>query len=205
MILFFTIHALAYSKVLKFKSENKCMPKSTIITLLMVLIIFVLLFFLVRPYESYREVRNNPGPVTIMAKFENVTGDPGCAKLYTKSIKNGETGQQPVFPALPEGMSAPDDGPYAYQGNVFELTGFTYDWVFTNKITGSERHKKSGRFDIIKWRLLQPYTVWETAGGEDEAPSIEKRYEPIMYVFNSPDYFAGNFKPGNYVDCLANQ
>ena len=84
------------------------MPKSTIITLLMVLTIFVLLFFLVKPYESYRVVRNNPGPVTIMAKFENVTGDPGCAKLYTKSASNGVAGQQPVFPALPEGMPALD-------------------------------------------------------------------------------------------------
>ncbi len=181
------------------------MPKSTLITLLMVLTIFVLLFFLVKPYESYREVRNNPGPVIIMAKFENVTGDPGCAKLYTRSASNGAAGQQPVFPALPEGMPAPDDGPYAYQGNAFELTGFTYDWVFTNKITGSERHKKSARFDVIKWKLSQPYTVWASAGEGDEAPSIEKRYEPIMYEFKSSDYSAGHFKLGNYVDCLANQ
>ncbi len=159
--------------------------------------------FLIKPYESFREVRNNPDPVTIMAKFENVTGDPGCAKLYTKSVKNGVTGQQSVFPALPEGMPAPANRPYAYQGNVFELTGFAYDWVFTNKITGSKRHKKSGRFDVIKWRLLQPNTVWASAGEGDEAPKTETRYEPVIYEYISSDYSSRNFKLGNYVDCLA--
>lgn len=181
------------------------MKKIKIITFGLFFFIFVMLIFLFKPYESFHEVRNNTGPITITAKFENVTGDPGCAKLYTGNTRNGSSDLQPVFPALPDGMPAPDDGPYAYQNNVFELTGFTYDWVFLNKITGLEQRERSGRFDVIKWKLFQPYTVWVKTGADNEGRATEKRYAPIMYDYKSSDYSPANFTLGNYVDCLANE
>lgn len=172
-------------------------------TLFLVLTISILLFFLIKPYESFREVRRSSYPVTILTTFMNVTGEGGCAKLYTSIATGGVNSQQAIFPALPEGMPAPDDGEYAYHDNVFQLTGFAYNWVFSNKITGSEWHKKSRRFDVIKWKLFPPYAVWVSTGGEGGEPTSEMKYEPLMFEFKSTDYSTAHFKLGNYVDCLA--
>jgi len=169
--------------------------------------VFLLLVFLVvaKPYETMDEQRVSTVPVNIIVEFVNVTGDSNCTKLYVKEsdtdIENGSA----LFPSIPDNIPAPDDGAHAYADNVFKLTGYTYEWVFRNAITGSENRKKSRRFDVIKWEILSPYTIWSERQGVDGEPLTEILTTPLAYEFKFEDHQPALFKMNNYIDCLAGQ
>jgi len=169
--------------------------------------VFLLLVFLVvaKPYETIYEQRVSTVPVNLVVEFVNVTGDSNCTKLYVtdsdSDIKNGSA----LFPSTPDNIPAPDDGVYAYAGNVFKLTGYAYEWVFRNAITGNENKKNSRRFDVIKWEIRSPYTIWSERQGADGEPLIEKVTTPLVYEFKSEDYRPALFKMNNYIDCLDGQ
>lgn len=173
------------------------------IALILSLIIGGGYLILMKPYESLHQVRRDGPPVTLLAEYVNVTGDPNCTKLYVASPDSGSSTQHAVFPAFPVDLPVPDDGIYAYHGNQFELTGFQYEWVLRNGITGSEQRMPSRRIDVIHWELLQPYSVWLPAATEDYPPSIEKRDNPVSPGNKSGVYPADSFGVENYLDCLA--
>jgi len=182
------------------------MMKKLIIVFLSITAFFILVFLVVaKPYETIHEQRVSTVPVSIVVEFVNVTGDSNCTKLYvTKSDTNVVKGSA-LFPSTSDTIPAPDDGAYAYAGNVFKLTGYAYEWVFRNAITGNKNKKKSRRFDVIKWEIMSPYTVWSERQGADGVPLTEILTTPLAYEFKSEDYRPALFKMNNYIDCLAGQ
>ncbi len=173
--------------------------------ILIIIIAFVILglFILAKPYETLQEKRVDADKITILTKFINVTGSPNCAKLYMiESVSNIEKNSA-IFTATPETIPAPDDGEYAYADNIFKITGYPYEWIYTNLITGDEHRKKSKRFDVVKWEIITPYTVWLPQQGD--GPLIEKRTTALVYKLKSDDHRAVLFKMDNYIDCFAGQ
>ena len=182
------------------------MMKKLFIALLSIAVFLLLVFLVVaKPYETIYEQRVSTDPVNVVVEFVNVTGDSNCAKLYvTESDSNVMKGSA-LFPSTPDNIPTPDDGVYAYAGNVFKLTGYAYEWVFRNAITGNENKKNSRRFDVIKWEIMSPYTVWSERQGADGVPLTEILTTPLAYEFKSEDYRPVLFEMNNYIDCLAGQ
>ena len=165
----------------------------------------VAMIIVLKPYETFQERRVGTSQIQILVEYVNVTGDPGCTKLYLLKSKSTKKSDLAIFPAVPKIIQSPDDGEYAYDGNNFKLTGYPYEWVFHNLITGEERSLRSPRFDVVKWEINVPYTVWSEEQGEDGEPLTEKRSLPLTFEFKMDDQVPVIFKMNNYVDCLAGQ
>lgn len=72
------------------------------------------------------------------------------------SLKNIEFGLEFY---LPQGMGAPDgDYPFAVPGNRFELKGYPYYQLIDGEKV------LSPRFDLIAWRILPPYRIYDEQG-----------------------------------------
>lgn len=163
------------------------------------------LFFLIKPYEVLQEKRVATGQVKILTEYVNVTGDPNCTKLYLLESEPNKQHGLAIFPAVPITIPPPDDGDYAYAGNIFKLTGYPYEWVYRNSITGDERRERSQRFDVVKWEIIVPYTVWSKRQGEDDESLTEERSLPLTFELKTDDLLPHSFKMVNYIDCLAEQ
>lgn len=180
--------------------------KKFLITLLIFLAAIISGFvYLVKPYETFEERRLGSHQIKVIANYVNVTGDPNCTKLYVTSPEPSDEPGKAIFPAVPEAIPSPDDGEYAYHGNRFELTGFPYEWVYRNIITGAERRVNSQRFDVVKWKIIVPYTVWSDKQSGDGGPLNEIRSMPLVYEYTDDDYSPNKFRMDNYINCLAGQ
>lgn len=164
-------------------------------------IIFVYIYY-AKPYETFYEDRGSVDPVVITVEFVNVAGNPNCTKLYIKVPELSVTKGLAVFPSIPDSIPSSDEGDYAYAGNVFKLTGYTYEWVFHNLITGAEYSKRSERFDVIKWEIITPYTVWSNRQGIDGEPLNQTIMTPLVYEAVEDNMRPEKFKMSNYINCL---
>jgi len=182
------------------------MIKKILFVLILITIFIILVYiYFAKPYETFSENRESVDPVVITVEFVNVTGDPNCTKLYIKEPELGATKGLAVFPAIPDSIPSPDEGDYAYAGNVFKLTGYTYEWVFHNSITGAEYSKRSERFDVAKWEIMTPYTIWSDRHGVDGEPLNKTIMTPLAYEAVENNMRSEKFKMSNYINCLAGQ
>ena len=179
------------------------MKKALVVFMVMFCVCVLLYLYLAKPYESLREVRRGEAAVTFFAEYVNVTGDPNCAKLYVTNTELNTVGQLAVFPAVADGLPAPDDGSYAYHGNRFKITGFPYDWIRSNSITGFEQRAPSRRVDVVKWELIAPYSIWVSSDDETVAAGSEIVQEPLINQLQNIDVPISEFRMSNYIDCLA--
>jgi len=178
------------------------MIKKLFITILILVLILAGVFiFLFKPYETLKEERSTNEIKIIHAVFINYTGDDSCAKLYRYNNNDVSKITSPVFPALPEGMPAPDDGRTAYANNSFKLTGYDYKFVKRNMLTGTVESSESNRFDVISWEIVQPYKVWTDKTDKDGMLLIETQNKAIEYTLKSDNHRPEVFQKGNYIDC----
>lgn len=173
-----------------------------VFTLFFVFCVFVFVY-LWAPYVAVEELRLGQTPQAMTLEYVNVTGEPGCTKFYRVS-HDAVDDSQPVFPAHTADMPALDEGVYSYHGNRFLITGYPYQYVRKNWLTGVVTTRESHRFDVISWRIETPYTVWS---GKDDAEGTtlsEIRTEKREYAVFQSQLAAENFHSDNYIDCMKN-
>ena len=174
-----------------------------------VLVIFLILagifVYLFEPYITLDRERVSTTPIEIETIYVNVTGEPGCAKLYKLDMTNKQnpvTTNFPVFLYLPDDMASPENGNYSYSDNMFTLKGYEYKWVKKNLVTGKNVEYPAERFDVIYWRIHPPYKIWASMENSDQlAEGITSNY-PIEYVYKSTEYNSAKFVGRNSIDCL---
>lgn len=164
-----------------------------------------LFVYLLEPYIELDRERVSAKPIEIDAIYVNVTGEPGCAKLYrldTTRKQSPIVTKIPVFVYLPEGMSSPVEGNYAYADNKFTLNGYEYKWVKKNVITGEKVEYAAARFDVVNWRLHAPYKLWASLAPSKHAPEVKTSIDPVEYTYESSEQDAKHFVGLNSIDCL---
>lgn len=181
------------------------LKKISILFLLALLMLVGLFVYLLEPHIELNRERASAKPIEIDTIYVNVTGEPGCAKLYrldTGSKQTQVVTKIPVFVYLPEGMPSPVEGNYAYADNKFTLNGYEYKWVKKNAITGEIVEYPAARFDIVNWRLHVPYKLWTSLAPSKQAPDVKTSIDPVEYTYESSkldvEYFVGQ----NSIDCL---
>lgn len=162
--------------------------------------------YLFQPHIAFVEVRISKKPNEMKAIYVNVTGDPLCAKLYRIERMKGDepiAGNEPLFLALPKGMPSPEDGKFAYSGNLFLIEGYGYQYEERNKLTGKIKTTPSNRFDVIAWEVIAPYKVWKNSDPGNNTPrGAITAATPVANRMESSDQSPSQFIKGNYVDCL---
>ncbi|GAB1258519.1 hypothetical protein NBRC116494_30210 [Aurantivibrio plasticivorans] len=119
------------------------------LSLIAVLVVVAIgLVFLTQPYNAIHFERSSNEPVTLSAKFLNATDDPLCTNIYVGDEATGFSGVLPRFPSDLPDLHSTDSVEF---GESVELTGFQYEWVKRNKITGAEVRKPTGRMDVLAW------------------------------------------------------
>lgn len=160
---------------------------------------------LFQPYVILEENRLTAQPVTVKTIFVNVTGDPLCAKLYKldESVSGKlVASKEPLYLALPQDIPSPEDGAQAYSDNLFIVTGYPYEWIEKNRLTGATKITQSYRFDVIAWEIVAPYKIWAGQWGEGVSIDAATAVEPISHRFDGDHSDPGVFVKRNYVDCL---
>jgi hypothetical protein len=178
------------------------MPKRIFIFLLIFFLALTgVVVFLLKPYEIIEEVRTSDHPAKVNAVFVNFTGDASCAKLYRYAGSNISAISSPIFPALPEEIPPPDEGLIAYSNNIFKLTGYEYQLVKKNLLTGSTVSQTSNRFDVISWEIVPPYKIWTEKTDKDGILLAETKSDLLAYSLSNSAYKPDLFRKGNYTDC----
>ncbi len=176
-----------------------------IVSLVVLFMLVGLFVYLFEPYVVLDRDRVSTIPIYVDTIYVNVTGEPGCAKLYrlnNTDDQNSVITQIPVFVYLPEGLPSPEDGNYAYSNNKFTLKGYEYKWVKKNVITGKKVEYPAARFDVLSWRLHTPYKVWTSLAYSEKPPLVKISTEPVEHTYNSSDHPPTIFIGQNSIDCL---
>jgi len=162
-------------------------------------------FYFFQPHITFEEVRVTYEPEEIKTVYVNVTGDPLCAKLYILDhMENNKpvASKEPLFLAMPMGVSSPEDGSLAYSDNIFVFKGYRYQLKENNKLTNDSRDLYSHRFDVIAWYVITPYKKWNVKTNAEEINEPEIIMEPVSYKLDNKHHNSSQFVKGNYVDCL---
>ncbi|MBT1064087.1 hypothetical protein KJY73_10910 [Bowmanella sp. Y26] len=177
------------------------MKKFFLITISIILAVF---FWLFQPFSSFSEERLSSQPERVTVVYVTVTGDPQCTKLYKlDSWQDNKpiASKEPVLLALPERLPSPEDGDYAYADNVFELTGFRYQFQESNRLTGSVAVRPSNRFDLVAWTIVTPYKRWKTVTTDPNDP-FETSNQPLDFSVEEGGFEPEDFTKVNSIDCL---
>lgn len=181
------------------------LKKISILFLLVLLLLVGLFVYLLEPHIELDRERVSTKPIKIDTIYVNVTGEPGCAKLYRLDTANKQSPvvtKIPVFVYLPEGMPSPEEGNYAYADNKFTLNGYEYKWVKKNAITGEKVEYPAARFDVVNWQLHAPYTFWASLAPSKQAPDVKTSVDSIEHTYESSEHNPKNFVGQNSIDCL---
>ncbi|WP_102797677.1 hypothetical protein [Bowmanella denitrificans] len=172
--------------------------------LLLAAVVVLMVIYVFKPFLYSRQARMSAKPEVITAVYLNVTGAPLCAKLYKLDKWHGGrpiASKEPIFLALPASLPSPEDGGQAYADNVFELTGFSYQFETQNKLTGQVDISSSHRFDLISWKVLPPYKLRKTDTA-DPNDDYEVSDAALSFTMKEDNYRMENFIKVNSVDCL---
>lgn len=133
-----------------------------LLSLIILLTTFVAFIVITKPYLQTKLIRENNKPVTIQTSW--VAWACGGSERITKINNAGEIAETPLSIYVPEGYAHPEQSEAAYPGNIFLLTGYSYQKKVTNLITGEQEFFESPRFDVIGWEVELPYQTIDSSG-----------------------------------------
>jgi len=122
-------------------------------------------------------VRIADTPTSMTAEYYTVTGDPLCTKFY--KVENGKITNKGVIPNMPHDVPDPHTLNIFKDGDRITLTGFTYEWSETNRITNKTTKHMIDMIDVISWQYP----------------------DSIKYESTTSDLSPKSFKHENYTDC----
>jgi len=104
-----------------------------------------------KPHIQVTEVRATPDPQAVQ-----VTWSLRCEDEYFEDDHN-----QRYLPNIPVGGKEPYIGPVPKSGTSFVLIGYPYMALNRNRFTGKVEKRRSERFDVIEWHVVNPYFIWD--------------------------------------------
>ncbi len=121
---------------------------------------YVMLF---QPHIRVEHLRQSEQVETLRATW--VAWACGGEERITEVLDNaGNIANSPLSIRVPKGVPHPEYSAAAHPGNVFWLTGYRYQTIQTNRITGYQVFLPSFRFDAIRWWVEAPYQSYTDDG-----------------------------------------
>jgi len=114
-------------------------------------VLAIAVMYLSEPYIEVTEVRSTSVPQTV-----EVTWYLNCERDYYDDENKNH-----YDPVVPIGGVMPGVRPVMSSGTRFVLVGYPYKALRKNIFTGSVNEQRSERFDVVEWRVVTPYTLWD--------------------------------------------
>lgn len=154
---------------------------------------------------SHREkqLRASVEPITIRVEYVQNTCDAFYPKMTEVVGKDGENNiyQKPILRlAIPADLKSPENSEFAYHGNIFLLNGYRY---ISEKsmlpLFFLIQKEPIARFDLVSWRPVPPYYVWDKSHGEAQ-PLLKT--DSVEFATKMPKLLPRDFVMQRYNDCL---
>lgn len=96
------------------------------------------------------------GEPCVVSKFDAVTAR---STKIVDGVPHTTVEHSSLILALPLAIPCPEDTGLAVDGNEFLVTGYPYESVEKNILTGSRRDLWKLRIDVVAWEVVGPYAV----------------------------------------------